>query len=316
MDDRNKRILAQRTSAVTSFVQLTGADDGQAWAWMTQCAFDVDAAVGAYFDAGGKKIPPMAAPAPAPASAPTSTGAGSSSRDAPEAVAEEKQDDISKLMSDAKQMTPEEMREAKSFAGQGRSVGSTGNDKVPEKKVRLTFYEDGFTAVMESEPISTTHASRRTGMHTYESSKENDLKELPPLRDYESNKKIIDDVKAHRQYSLVLATLFLILTTTFFMPVPHRVPQEFRGQWRVQIMLDDKRPTKYPPQAKGQRLSAFSGAGNSLGGSPARSTNAVAVQAPGNTPGGVMFPTFWPAALLYDIGVWSVLVVCRCIHRH
>jgi hypothetical protein len=227
---------------------------------MTKCAFDVDAAVGVYFDAGGKKIAPMAAPAPAAAS---SDSVGSSSRDEAGPAEEEKTDDISKMMKEAKQMTPEEMRAKKSFGGQGRSIGSSGEDEVAEKNLRLTFYEDGFTVYMVEEAAPQTHRSdRRSGVHTYESNKKQELQELPPLRDYESNKKFIEDIKAHK------------------------VPEEFRGQWRVQIMLDDKRPAKYPPQAKDKRAAAFSGAGNSLGGSPARAAAtgdgaAMAVQAPG-----------------------------------
>jgi hypothetical protein len=42
---------------VTAFIQVTGVDDDQAWAYMQKYDFDEDAAASAYFDSGCKKIP-------------------------------------------------------------------------------------------------------------------------------------------------------------------------------------------------------------------------------------------------------------------
>jgi len=178
------------------------------------------------------------------------------------------------------------------FKGPGQSLSESQPDAaISEKKVRLTFYEDGFTAALET-AVAEKPAERRRGLHTYESSKEQDIFDLPPLRDYGTNKKFIEDVKASR------------------------VPEEFRGPWRVSILLDDKRPTTYPRVKSLGGPSAFSGSGQSLGGgSNAGSSSAMGVvpTPSGNTRGQRMFPQFLPAAIAYDIVVWALLCICKLL---
>uniref|UniRef100_A0A7S4VCR7 UBX domain-containing protein n=1 Tax=Ditylum brightwellii TaxID=49249 RepID=A0A7S4VCR7_9STRA len=288
-DGHNRRILQKRESDTRSFMEITGAEYPQAFAYMKSANYDMDAAVSVYFDSGGATIAEEPAPAPAPDTAtnpdPESGEAQSNHQDGDD------DDDIAGILRNSKKISPDEFRKRQAFQGNGHSLNADDvEQEFPERRVRITFYKDGFTAAWEEDEKKTSSV-RRSGLETFDSSRKKELDKLPPLRSYETQKDFLATVNAKQ------------------------VPEEFLGPWRVTLVLDDQRPKTYPEEAGSLQFPSFSGAGQALGGNSASSSLTGSAQRSNirRTEGQKKFPSFLPAAIIYDIVLWIIILISKTL---
>ena len=283
---------------IAQFIELTGADEATAKSTLEAAKGDMDAALALHFDVGGggddDEDAVMAEPAPSTAP--------------PALPSESTADLVGGILKNARQegegepaggsnagrpwphsrlgrprMTQWLMTKpagASSSSSEPPPLGPA--DRSNAKKVRVIFWEDGFTVedVTAEEAAAAAAAKappapRRTGLATLSSESARSgggppMPKLPELRKYEDNAEFIRDLQAS---------------------IP---PREFRevdlssGQPRprpVDIMLGDMRPQAYPaelvkrhqamqgmqsqkmqPDPKKSSFAAFSGAGQTLGG--------------------------------------------------
>eukprot|EP00565_Helicotheca_tamesis_P006160 CAMPEP_0185742294 /NCGR_PEP_ID=MMETSP1171-20130828/39407_1 /TAXON_ID=374046 /ORGANISM="Helicotheca tamensis, Strain CCMP826" /LENGTH=366 /DNA_ID=CAMNT_0028414307 /DNA_START=93 /DNA_END=1193 /DNA_ORIENTATION=- len=258
----------------------------------------MDTAAGAYFDSGGATIAeePVAVPAAATSTTPdVESGEVDGNNQSGEGEVDE-DDDLASILKKSKKVSPEEARGEKTFHGHGRSLNSSNDnneqqDEIPERRVRVTFYKDGFTATWEEDEIK-SKAVRRSGLETFDSRRKKELSQLPPLRTYESHKDFLATVNNQQ------------------------VPEEFVGPWRVILVLDDQRPKPYPEEGgKSTGIPSFSGTGHSLGGGNSSFTGGNRTQSLNHRPtkGQKKFPNFFPAAVLYDILLWIILFLSKTL---
>ena len=283
---------------IAQFIELTGADEATAKSTLEAAKGDMDAALALHFDVGGggddDEDAVMAEPAPSTAP--------------PALPSESTADLVGGILKNARQEGEgEPAGGSNAWAGRGHTLGSAAADdavaddeaagassssseppplgpadRSNAKKVRVIFWEDGFTVedVTAEEAAAAAAAKappapRRTGLATLSSESARSgggppMPKLPELRKYEDNAEFIRDLQAS---------------------IP---PREFRevdlssGQPRprpVDIMLGDMRPQAYPaelvkrhqamqgmqsqklqPDPKKSSFAAFSGAGQTLGG--------------------------------------------------
>ena len=145
----NARIMAKREKAIREFMETSGADIHTATHYMKTNAFDLDRAVGAFFDAGSE---PVAAPSPAEA-APEPNAEPSPGAD--DDVLPDDADDVTRIMHDVKKQAAEREDSgggcggggggSGAFGGAGHSLssGASAMDEPDPISATVVFYSDG-----------------------------------------------------------------------------------------------------------------------------------------------------------------------------
>ena len=229
---------------------------------------------------------------------------GEGSREQDDVDDDDDNDPISSIMESVKQQAPPSNGFSSianaSFTGRGFALNSSNDDHSSGAKttsgdvdtdhqdgayeiirVKVIFYKDGFTAQeIEQQQQQDSYKNnnnearrrrRRRGIHTFSSStaaskqSQGDEPMLPPRRDYETNKKFIQNIQNSQ------------------VPIEFRrfLDNKTKGRRRpyipVTILLDDRRPRLYPMkqyQQQQQQLrekqtlsQPFHGTGQTLGGS-------------------------------------------------
>ena len=298
---------------IEQFVELTGADAATAKTMLEASKGDMEQALALHFDAGDG-----AAGAAAEEDVPMADEAAASSS-APALPTETVASSVGNILSNARQEAGSEPA-ANSFAGKGRALGSASAeadtapaapeadaaeleptaDRTNAKKIRVIFWADGFTVedvTAEEEAAKAAEkappAPRRTGLASLSSEKargggDPSMPKLPELRPYEENAEFMKDLQQSRP-----PREFRELDLSTGVPRPRP----------VDIMLGDMRPQAYPaefvrrqkameqadkaPPAK-PSFAAFSGSGQTLGGSSSAAAGDVgaAAAAGGSASGG------------------------------
>lgn len=255
---------------IAMFVGMTGADVGAARTMLEASAWNMDAAVNAFFEHGGPTpsstgastpvaaVPSQTEPEPEPSAGPEpAPGPGSVSDGSV----------MGDIMNMAKERKPDEAAEGRSFAGSGFSMkedglrqrrpGGVAREEVPPRTVTIVFYADGFTV----DDAPAVGGSRIVGGEMVTPAKKKgvagfgrvlDKPKLPPLRPYNvpANDKFLKQVKANQLPPELQDT-----TKDTGLPIP------------VSIALSDRRPQTYPkPEDGGATHTAFAGSGQTLGG--------------------------------------------------
>eukprot|EP01043_Picozoa_sp_COSAG02_P055367 COSAG02_NODE_6408_length_3593_cov_2.949914_1_plen_275_part_10 len=254
---------------IAMFVGMTGADVTIARTMLEASAWNMDVAVNAFFehgaptpvaamDASAAAVPTQREPQPEPAAEPQPAPAPASDGSI-----------MGDIMSKAKAKQVDE-----GVKNDGLRQRRSAREEVPPRTVNIVFYADGFTVDEAPEVVGGgSGGSRIVGGEIVTPAKKTGVTgfaqavsrpKLPPLRPYgvPANDKFLKQVKANQLPPELQET-----TKDTGLPIP------------VSIALSDQRPQSYPkPEDGGATHTAFSGSGQTLGG-----TRAVRTAKPAGT---------------------------------